>query len=555
MMMQHKVEIIVENVGLREKIDPGMSLGEIAQQLNVGLKQPILGAFVNNKLRELSYKVFSPKVVRFIDINHPSGRRMYERSLFFVLSMAIKEILPGKNLRVEHSISKGYYCEIEGMASIDPKIVMAISNRMKEVINENLPFRREKMLTEDAIPMFEKEGMLQKVKLLKTKPKLFTSVYFLNGIIDYYYEELIPSTGLLTHFDLVNYFEGMLLMIPRKDNPEKLEDIILQNKMFDVFQEQKDWLTIIGAETIGDINRIILDGNGGDLIKVAEALHEKKVAQVADQIFCRKDVQLVLISGPSSSGKTTFSKRLAIQLRVLGLKPVVIGMDDYFVDREHTPKDENGDYDFESIYAVDIDLFNKDLTALMNGESIQVPRFDFATGRRTYDGHTLALEKNSIIVVEGIHALNPLLTSKIEERRKFKIYLSALTSISMDRHNHIPTTDNRLIRRIVRDARYRSYSAYDTIKRWPSVRKGEDKNIFPYQEYADVMFNSALLYELAVLKHYAEPLLREVPPTAHEFAEAHRLLKFLGYFVPLAENEIPPTSILREFLGGSSFKF
>lgn len=553
--MQSKVEIIVENIDLREKVDAGVTLAEIAKNLSVPTKYPILGAFVNNKLRELSYKVYSPKVIRFIDITHPSGRRMYERSLFFVLYKAIKEILPGKNLRIEHSISKGYYCEIEGIDNVDLDVVIAVTDRMREIIKADLPLRREKMLTKDAIPLFEKEDMHQKIKLLRTKPKLFTSVYFLNGTIDYYYEELIPSTGYLTNFDLVKYYEGMLLLTPKKDNPDKLEDIILQNKMFEVFQEQKDWLEIIDAETIGDINQIIQEGNGGDLIKVAEALHEKKVAHVADRIFCQKDVHLALISGPSSSGKTTFSKRLAIQLRVLGLKPVVIGMDDYFVDREHTPKDENGEYDFESIYAVDIDQFNKDLTALMDGETINVPRFNFATGQRCYDGHTLTLEPNSIIVVEGIHALNPILTAKIEERKKFKIYLSALTSISMDRHNHIPTTDNRLIRRIVRDAKYRSYSAYDTIKRWPSVRKGEDKNIFPYQEYADVMFNSALLYELAVLKQHAEPLLREVPPTSHEYSEAHRLLKFLGYFVPLSEAEIPPTSILREFLGGSSFKF
>lgn len=553
--MQHKVEVIIENNNTRLKVDAGLTLSEIAQQQALNLKHPILGAFVNNKLRELSYKVYSPKVIRFIDINHPSGRRMYERSLFFVLNKAIKELLPDKWLRIEHSISKGFYCEIEGIDNIDLDVVIAISSRMREIIAADLPFRREKMLTEEAIPLFEKEHMHQKVKLLQTKPKLFTSVYFLNGTIDYYYEELVPSTGYLTNFDLVKYYDGMLLMTPKKDNPEKLEDIILQNKLFDVFQEQKDWLKIIGAETIGDINNVIIEGNGGDLIKVAEALHEKKVAQVADRIFCNKDVHIALISGPSSSGKTTFSKRLAVQLRVLGLKPVVIGMDDYFVDREHTPRDENGDFDFESIYAVDIDLFNKDLMALMAGETIQVPRFNFSIGQRVYDGHTLKLEENSIIIVEGIHALNPLLTGKIEDSKKFKIYLSALTSISMDRHNHIPTTDNRLIRRIVRDARYRSYSAFDTIKRWPSVRKGEEKNIFPYQEYADVMFNSALLYELAVLKQYAEPLLREVPPTAHEYTEAHRLLKFLGYFIPLNEAEIPPTSILREFLGGSSFSY
>ncbi|WP_320052167.1 nucleoside kinase [uncultured Acetobacteroides sp.] len=553
--MSNRIEIVVDNIGNKAHVEPGMSLSDIAKSQNIMLKHPILGAFVNNKIKELSYKIYSPKTVRFIDITHQAGRRMYERSLFFVLNKAIKEVLPSKQLRIEHSISKGYYCEIEGMEGVDLEIVMAILDRMKEIIDADLPFTRIKMLTEEAIPLFEKEGLSQKVKLLKTKPKLYTSVYKLDGTIDYYYEELVPSTGYLTNFDLVKYFEGMLLMTPKKDNPEKLEDIILQNKMFDIFQEQKDWLKIIDAETIGDLNQTILEGNGGELIKVAEALHEKKVAQIADQIYSRKDVHLALISGPSSSGKTTFSKRLAVQLRVLGLKPVTISMDNYFVDREHTPKDENGNYDFESIYAVDIKQFNTDLTALMNGETVEIPIFNFETGQRIYKGHRLKIDKNSIIIVEGIHALNPMLTSMIEDKKKFKIYLSALTSISMDRHNHVPTTDNRLIRRIVRDARYRSYSAYETVKRWPSVRNGEEKNIFPYQEFADVMFNSALLYELAVLKQYAEPLLREVPPTAPEYAEAHRLLKFLSYFVPLLEEEIPPTSILREFLGGSSFSF
>lgn len=553
--MPNKIEIVVEKTGNKANIEQGQSLSDIAQSLNITLKHPILGAFVNNKLKELQYKIYSPKTIRFIDISHPSGRRMYERSLFFVLNKAIKEVLPSKQLRIDHSISKGYYCEIEGMEGVDLEIVMAILDRMKEIIDADLPFKRIKILTEEAIPLFEKEGMGQKVKLLRTKPKLYTSVYMLNGTIDYYYEELVPSTGYLTNFDLVKYFEGMLLMTPRKDNPEKLEDIILQNKMFDIFQEQKDWLKIIDAETIGDLNQTILDNNGGELIKVAEALHEKKVAQVADQIFCKKDVHLALISGPSSSGKTTFSKRLAIQLRVLGLKPITISMDGYFVDREHTPKDEYGNYDFESIYAVDINQFNTDLTSLMNGETVEIPSFNFETGQRIYKGNKLKIDTNSIIIVEGIHALNPMLTSTIDVKKKFKIYLSALTSISMDRHNHVPTTDNRLIRRIVRDARYRNYSAYETIKRWPSVRNGEEKNIFPYQEFADVMFNSALLYELAVLKQYVEPLLREVPPIVPEYAEAHRLLKFLSYFVPLQETEIPPTSILREFLGGSSFSF
>lgn len=553
--MQNNIEIVVENTENKARITPGMSLSEIANVQGVSLKHPILGAFVNNKIKELSYKIYSPKTVRFIDITHQAGRRMYERSLFFVLNKAIKEVLPSKQLRIEHSISKGYYCEIEGMEGVDLEIVMAIFDKMKEIIDADLPFTRIKMLTEEAIPLFENEGLIQKVKLLKTKPKLYTSVYYLDGTIDYYYEELVPSTGYLTSFDLVKYFEGMLLMTPKKDNPEKLEDIILQNKMFDIFQEQKDWLKIIDAETIGDLNQTIIEGSGGELIKVAEALHEKKVAHIADQIFSKKEVQLALISGPSSSGKTTFSKRLAVQLRVLGLKPITIGMDNYFVDREHTPKDENGNYDFESIYAVDMKQFNKDLIALMNGETIDVPTFNFETGLRVYKGHKQRIDKNSIIIIEGIHALNPMLTSMIDEKKKFKIYLSALTSISMDRHNHVPTTDNRLIRRIVRDSKYRNYSAYETIKRWPSVRKGEEKNIFPYQEYADVMFNSALLYELAVLKQHAEPLLREVPPTAHEYAEAHRLLKFLSYFVPMKEEEIPPTSILREFLGGSSFSF
>jgi uridine kinase len=554
--MRTEVEIICENTGLRHTIKPGLSLAEISCELKIASEQPILGAMVNNSLKELDYEVYSPKTIRFIDITHPAGMRMYQRSLFFVLQKAVKETVPGGKLLIEHSVSRGFYCEIEGMNQIEYDTIFALIDRMKEIVEQNLPFRRDKVLTKDAIEIFRKHGLSEKAALFESRPTLYTSIYYLNDNADYFFGCLIPSTGYLKTFDLVKYYEGMLLMVPKRKKPSELEDIVIQNKMFDIFQEYRHWVEILGVGSAAAINQMIQRGEASELIKISEALHEKKVARIADQIKEKGDrVRLVLIAGPSSSGKTTFSKRLAIQLKVLGLKPYAISLDNYFVDREHTPRDENGDYDFESIHALDIEFFNKQLIQLMRGEEVELPKFSFTSGKRFFDETKLKIDPKGVIIIEGIHALNPELTHLIKNELKFKVYISALTSLSIDGTSRIPTTDNRLIRRIIRDFRYRGYSAYDTISRWDSVRRGEDQNIFPFQEQADVMFNSASLYEFGILKTYAEPILHQVPMNVPEYAEAKRLLKFLSYFNAIPDDEIPPTSILREFLGGSTFSY
>lgn len=555
--MREYLEIFCENTNERRRVKPGLSLSEIAGQLEIELNHPILGAMVNNELKELGFEVYSPKTIRFIDITHPDGMRMYHRSLFFVLQKAVRDVIPGGKLTIEHSVSKGFYCEINGSCtSLELPLIFRIGDRMREIIALNLPFRRDKELTRDAIEIFRKNGHPEKASLFETRPTLYTSVYYLDGMADYYFGCLAPSTGYLKVFDLVKYYRGMLLMVPQRSNPAELEEIVIQNKMFEIFQEYKEWVDILGVGNVGAINQQVIKGNASELIKISEALHEKKVGQIADRIHeLRKDVRVVLISGPSSSGKTTFAMRLAVHLKVAGLKPYTISLDNYFVDREKTPKDENGQYDFETIRALDIDYFNSNLVSLLRGDEIELPKFSFETGKRFFDGTKLQIADNGIIIIEGIHALNPELTHLVENERKFKIYISALTSISIDGTNRIPTTDNRLIRRIIRDYRYRGYSALDTISRWESVRRGEDKYIFPYQEQADVMFNSAMLYEFGILKNYAEPVLREVPMNRQEFSEVKRLLKFLSYFSPIPDMEIPPTSILREFLGGSTFSY
>jgi uridine kinase len=555
--MREQVEVVCSNTGEKRKILPGLNLAEIANEFKVKLSSPILGAMVNNTLKEISYEVYSPKTIHFIDISHPAGMRMYQRSLFFVLQKAVKDLIPGSIIRIEHSVSKGFYCEIDGCnQALELPLIFNIGDRMREIIADDIPFKRNKVLTTDVVNLFENSGYHEKAKLFRTRPKLYTSVYYLDDAADYFFGGLVPSTGYLKVFDLVKYYNGMLLRIPKRNRPDEVEDIEIQNKMFEIFQEYKDWVDILGVGSVAAINEQVQKGNSSELIKISEALHEKKVAQIADKIYClRNNVRVVLISGPSSSGKTTFAKRLSVQLKVSSLKPYTISLDNYFVDREHTPRDEKGDYDFESLRALDVEQFNKDLVKLLNGEEIELPKFSFEQGKRYYDNTKLQIESNGIIVIEGIHALTPELTPLIPAEKKFKIYVSALTSVSFDRINRIPTTDNRLIRRIIRDYKYRGYSALDTIRRWESVRRGEDKNIFPYQEQADVMFNSAMLYELSALKNFAEPILLELPSTEHEYSEAVRLLKFLSYFTPISDKEIPPTSILREFLGGSTFSY
>ncbi len=556
--MERSYAIYCENTKTEKNIPFGTSLGEIAKIMNVDTGYPILGAIVNNALKELDYMIYKPKTVRFIDSTHPDGRRMYLRSLAFVLFKAARDLYPEHKLKIEHSVSKGWYCELGNILDelSHEEVVSKLKKRMQEIIDENMTFTREEIRTEKALKIFEKYGLEDKCTLMRTRRQFYSSVYQLDGVLNYFYGYLIPSTGYIKNFDLVKYYKGMLLVLPKMDNPNELEEIVVQNKLFEVFQEFKEWGEIIGVPNVGRLNEITQQGKIGNIIKVSEALQEKKMAEIADCIEKRKeDVRVVLVSGPSSSGKTTFAKRLGVQLNVNGFTPVVISMDNYFVNRELTPRDANGDYDFENPHALDIKLFNQNLLDLFDGKEIQLPKFSFSEGKRFYDDTTLKLEKNGIVVVEGIHALNPELTELIPPKRKFKVYVSALTSLSIDATNHIPTTDNRLIRRMVRDYRYRGYSAMETLKRWPSVRHGENKHIFPYQEEADIMFNTALLFELGVLKPLAERILREVPPITPEYTESLRLLKFLSYITPIPEKEIPPTSILREFLDGSSFDY
>ena len=556
-MEKEKIEIICENTGCRNYYPIGTSLGEIAEDINVNLAQPVVGALVNNKLKELTYQIYKPKKVRFIDITHDDGMRMYTRSLIFVMFKAVSELYPKSELSVRHPISNGLYCTLEKdnifLTELD---VIKIKERMKSIINANIPIRRKEMLTEEAIELFEKHNLQAKTSLLKTRGNVFTSVYYLEDMVDYYYGHLIPSTGYLEVFDLEPFYNGMLLQLPDQENPGQLKPYVQQKKLLKIFSEFKRWGKILNVKNIGDLNRMVKTGQIDELIKISEALHEKKVGQIADKIRKRrKKIKFILISGPSSSGKTTFSKRLAIQLKVNGLNPVKLSLDNYFVNREDNPLDEHGNYDFEALEAIDIDLFNKNMLQLLNGEEIEVPKFSFEKGKRYYNGEKLSVKKKDMIIVEGIHGLNPKLSEKIPEENKYKIYVSALTSVSIDGHNLIKTSDNRLIRRMIRDYRYRGYTSAETIGRWPSVRRGEEKNIFPYQEEANIMFNSALLYELAILKKHAEPILREVQPNQEEFNSAQRLLKFFSYFLSVSDEEIPPTSIIREFLGGSSFDY
>lgn len=550
--------IIFPDYNLQKKYATGTTLSEILTDLQPNLKYRPIGAMVNNKLEELSYAIYKPKVVRFIDLTHRDGHRMYVRSLVFVLQKAIADLYPQAKLQVEHSISKGYYCEIDQLEKpLDLQTVSDINNRMRQIIEADYPFLREEILTTAALNIFREKKYMEKYNLFKSRDRIFTSIYTLDNQKDYFYGYLAPSTGYLRVFDLVKYYNGMLLRVPKLNNPEQLDDILQQDKLFDILQEHKKWVDILEITSIADINQYIAKGKASELIKISEALHEKKVSQIADQIAHQQTVpRIILIAGPSSSGKTTFAKRLAIQLRVSGFKPIQLSLDNYFVDREKTPLDEKGEYDFEALEALDIATFNNNLIDLMDGHQVELPKFSFETGKRYYDGTKLQISAEHLILIEGIHGLNPKLTEAIADKMKFKVYISALTQIGIDGHNRIPTTDNRLIRRIVRDHRYRNYSALDTLRRWDSVRRGEERNIFPFQENSDVMFNSALLYELAVLKKHAEPLLQQIRQNVPEYAEAMRLLKFFSYFDSITpEKEIPPTSILREFLEGSSFKY
>lgn len=548
------LRIYCKNNGEYYQVPVGSTLGDIQQQIKLQLPHLCVGAKVNNIAEGLGYRIYTAKDIEYIDITSMSGIRIYLRSLCFVLFRAVEEEMPHSRLRIEHPISRGYYCEINHRQAITTEQIARIKQRMQTLISENIPFHHEEMHTDEAVKMFAERGLTDKVDLLETSGMLYTNYYRLGQHVNYFYGALLPATGMLYLFDLVPYNNGMLLIIPQRKQPDQLEPVFMQPQMLAIFESFAHFNYISGLSNVGKMNKLIRSGFAGDLLRVNEALQEKKIAGIADEISARKNVKVILISGPSSSGKTTFSKRLSVQLMTNLMRPVAISLDDYFVDREHTPRDENGEYDFESLYSLDLELFNKHLMMLIEGKEVDIPRFNFQTGMRE-TGHKLKLHPSSILIIEGIHALNPMLTQQVTDSVKYRIYVSALTTISLDDHNWIPTTDNRLLRRIVRDFHFRNYSAVDTIGRWESVRAGEDKWIFPYQENADAMFNSAMLYELAVLKHYAEPILAEVPKNRPEYAEAYRLLRFLAYFKPIHESEIPPTSLLREFLGGSSFKY
>lgn len=556
--MENKVTIHCTNTNTYKEVPAGTNLIEILKELDVRTKHKIVTAKVNNKTESLTYQVYNNKTVTFIDLTEPSGMRAYVRSLCFLFARAVAEICPDAQVLIEHPISLGYFCRINKIPNMDQTTVDAIKVKIQEYIDADIPFECVEEETLKVVKMFRDRGFEDKAILLETSGELYSKYYKMNGAVDYFYGCLTPSTGYIHLFGLELYNDGLLLRIPNRNNPVELEPIIPQEKMYNVYKEHLKFLNIIGLDNVGDMNKANQLGEMPGIIKISEAYQEKTIASIATEIAARADkdgVKVVLISGPSSSGKTTFRMRLEVQLMVNLIKPVGLSLDDYFVDREETPLDENGDYDFESLHALDIPRFNEDLGKLLIGEEVDLPTFNFTTGKREHKGHKLQLKENSILVIEGIHGLNPELTSSIPDELKYKIYVSALTTISLDDHNWIPTTDNRLLRRLVRDYRYRSYSAIDTISRWPSVRKGEDKWIFPYQENADVMFNSAMMYELAALRKYAEPILSQVPNSAPEYAEAYRLLKFLRYFNYINDRELPPTSLLREFLGGSSFKY
>lgn len=555
--MEDKIEILLVNTGERYHVVSGLSLSVILEEVGYSGRHPVLGAMVNNRLRDLGFRVYQPKQIEFIDITHPAGHKMYVRSLFFLMQVAVRSLNSNYRLSIEHSVSRGYFCKIKGLeGETTVELAEEIAKKMHGLVSENLPFTTRQTLTEDAIKIFSRQGDSEKMRLLRSRPKLYTTLYGLSGVWDYYFEGLVPSTGYLGVFDVLKYFSGLLLRVPQRDNSGELEPVVLQPKMFEIFREFKNWLDVLDLEDAGMINDAIRQGRGKEIIHICEALHEKKVSLIADAIKEREEaVRIVLVAGPSSSGKTTFSKRLAVQLFVSGLQPHTLELDNYFVDREKTPRDAKGDYNFEALGALDVEQFNKDLLLLLDGEEVPMPKFDFTVGKRIYDGSTLRLGPRDVLIVEGIHALNPDLTPLIPLENKFKVYLSALTSISLDGLNRISSSDNRLLRRMVRDSRYRGYSAVDTMRRWQSVRRGEEENIFPYQEEADVMFNSALPYEFNVLKYHAELLLSEVPSSEPEHSEATRLHRFLQVFAPLGDEAIPLTSIIREFLGGSSFSY
>ena len=555
------VQIRCKNNKKTLNISIGSTLSEIFSLSGLEMDYGPISARVNNRVEGMHYRVYKPKDIEFLDLHDASAMRAYTRSLFFVLSKAARDLWPRCTIIIDIPVSNGYYIDLtikdnEGKRrDVTPDDVSDLRQRMQQIIDADLPIHRHETTTEEAIRMFTASHSYSKVKLLQSTGRLYTTYYDIDGYRDYYYGTMLTTTGQIYLFGLEYYFDGVLLRIPSQQDPSRLGPFVRQNKMFEIFKEHHRWQDILGMRTVGDLNEAISKGHANQLIQLSEALQEKKIAQIADEIASRPGVKMVLIAGPSSSGKTTTCKRVSVQLAINGLKPIGISLDDYFLDREDTPRDESGDYDFEHLHALNIPLLNEQLNALFRGEEVELPRYNFQTGKSEMSGKKLQLKGNEVLVVEGIHALNPELTASIPDNQKYRIYASALTTILLDNHNYIPTTDNRLLRRIIRDHKYRGVSAQETIRRWPSVRKGENRWIFPYQENADAMFNSAMLFELAVIKQQAVPLLELVPENCAEYAEAYRLRKFLSYIRPIADDQIPPTSLLREFLGGSSFEY
>ena len=555
MAMKQVIQIRCKNNKKIVNVNIGSTLSDVLNEINLKMPYGPVCAKVNNKVEGLHYRLYHKKDVEFLDMTSGSGSRNYTRSVFFVLCKAVKDIWPKSHVVIDIPVSNGYYCDLRIGRPVTEEDVAKVKARMDEIIAAAMPIRRHESVTEKAIKLFSDLGDTAKVKLLQTTGRLYTTYYDIDGYYDFYYGSLLTNTKQIYLYGLDKYYDGMLLRIPTLKDPSILPEMIRQDKLFEIFKEHHHWQDVMEIRTVGDFNNAVATDHSIDLINISEALQEKKIAHIADEIAKRKGVKLILLAGPSSSGKTTTCKRLSIQLIANGLRPLQISLDDYFVDRELSPRDEKGDYDFESIHALNLKLINEQFNALFHGEEVELPRYDFPTGKSVKSGNKLKMEDNNVLVVEGIHALNPELTAQIPEELKYRVYVSALTTILLDDHNYIPTTDNRLLRRIIRDYKYRGVDARETIRRWPSVRAGENKWIFPFQENADVMFNSAMLFELAVIKQQAEPLLEQVPENCPEYSEAYRLLKFLKYIKPIPNTDIPPTSLLREFLGGSSFKY
>lgn len=559
-MNQETISIICENDNSVREVALGTSLGEIARSSVLDAKRPPLAAFVNNRVKELGFRLFRSATVRFLDITTFAGYRLYQRTLCFVLQRAVEELWPANRLHIRHSLGQsGFYCELEGLSELSEAQISALEERMRHLVEADIPITRHRLLTSEVRRQYIERSYEDKLPLLDTRPRLYSTLYRMGESIGYFYGPLAPSTGYVPLFALNRCYNGFHLALPPRNNPDSIPQNIIQEKMFDIFRDYKRWNELIGVATVGQINSRILEKRTSEMVRIAEAVQERSLSKIADRIHeanVAHGTRLVLISGPSSSGKTTTAKRLTVQLQVLGLNPHIISLDDYFVDRERTPRDEKGDYDYEALEAIDLELFNEHLQSLFRGEEVTIPRYNFLTGLREWHDEPLQLDERSVLIVEGIHGLNPRLTPSIPAEQKFSIYASCFTSVSMDNLSRIATSDNRLLRRMTRDYVQRGNNAQATLARWESVRLGEERHIFPYQENADAMFNSSLFYELSVLRPLAEPILREVPDTASEFNEAQRLLQFLDNFTPIYDTkDIPPTSVLREFIGGSTFTY